>query len=66
MRFEIKKLLSNKITAVLFALIMAGSFIYFASRHQMFTRHAVTPEYSATEEQARIEYGEQYNLGFLK
>ena len=61
MRFEIKKLLSNKISAVLFALIMAGSFIYFASTHQMFTRRAVTPEYSAMAEQFQLEYNKQYN-----
>lgn len=61
MRFEIKKLLSNKIIVALFALIMTASFVYFANGFKTFTKRTVTIEQAEAITLSQIEYNEKYN-----
>lgn len=61
MRFEIKKLLSNRIIVVLFALIMVASFLYYAGSIGTFTKSSITPEESEVIRFEQTEYNKKYN-----
>ncbi len=61
MGFEIKKLLSNKIIIVLFALIITSSYIYFVNAIGTFSKSDIAPEKYEAMQLAQIEYNEKYN-----
>ncbi len=61
MRFEIKKILSNKIIIALFALIMAASFVYFANSIGAFSKSKNIPDRDEILLQSQIEYSDKYN-----
>lgn len=61
MRFEIKKLLTNKMIVVLFALIMSAGFIYFGNSINAFSKKDAVPGQAEAIRLSRIEYNEKYN-----
>lgn len=58
MRFEIKKLLTNKMIIVLFALIMAAGFVYFANSINTFSKSDIT---HVPDETVQLEYNKKYD-----
>lgn len=61
MRFEIKKLLTNKIIIILFALIMTAGFAYFANSIGTFSKNDITPGRDEALRLSQIEYNEKHN-----
>lgn len=60
MRFERKKLFSNKIIIALIALILAAEFVFLAYTVGTFSKTVMSPEQNEAMKLAQMEYNEQY------